>query len=98
MSINRLCNISIAAVLVIVVALTIWQSAETTKIVSAAPQQNSLFDTGYCFSGMDRLSLEGAYVEGAGWVSYTDQGPTGVNGGLLELLSKSQSCSIGKEN
>jgi hypothetical protein len=97
MATNRLFNGLIAVALVLVVSLTIWQSVETTKVVSAAGQQNEPARTA-CFSEIERLSLEAVFVEGVGWASYTNQGPTGVDGGLLELLSNSRSCSIRKEN
>jgi hypothetical protein len=97
MSTNRLFNLLIVAALVAVVALTIWQSIETTKVVSAASQQNSSSNT-TCLSSTDRLSLTSIYnKEASAWFPRTNQGPTGVDGGLLELLSNYRSCSIGKE-
>jgi len=87
---NRLLNVSIAVALITLIALTIWQSIETTKVVSAASQQNAA----YCISGIERLSMTSVYVEQArAWIPYTGNGPTGVDGGLLELLSNSRSCA-----
>ena len=92
---NRLFNVVIGLSLVVIVVLTVSQAVETTKIVSAASGSP---DTSSCFSGMDRLSLTSVYVEEAsGWFPYTNKGPTGVNGGLIDLLSNSRGCTSGKE-
>lgn len=91
MSTNRLFNVSIAVALIIVIALTVWQSVETTKVVAAASEA----DAAYCISSMARLSLTSVYVEKAhSWFSHTNDGPTGVDGGLLELLSNTRSCPV----
>jgi hypothetical protein len=93
MSRSRLFNALIASALAIVVALTVWQSVETTKVVSAAQNQDGPSDT-VCFSGMDRLSLTSNYVpEARVWIPNTNKGPTGVDGGLMSLLSSYRSCS-----
>ncbi len=92
---NRLFNVVIGLSLVVIVVLTISQAVETTKIVSAASGPP---DTSGCFSAMDRLSLTSEYVEEAGgWFLRTNKGSTGVEGGLLELLSNSRGCTAGKE-
>jgi len=97
MSTKRFFNLLIAIELGSFMVLTVWQSVETTKVVSAANQQNSSSDTA-CFSGMDRLSLTSVYVEEAGgWFPRTNKGPTGVDGGLLDLLSNYHACKTGKE-
>ena len=95
MSTNRLFNVFIFAALVVIVVLTISQAVATTKVVLAASNSSNAL---YCFSGMDRLSLTSVYVEEArAWIPLTNHGATGVDGGLLELLSKSRSCSVVKE-
>ena len=92
---SRLFNVFIGVALMVVIVLTISQAVETTRVVLAA---SSSPDTSGCFSGMDRLSLISVYVEEAsGWFSYTNKGPTGVNGGLIDLLSNSRVCTSGKE-
>jgi hypothetical protein len=84
---NRLFNILVIAALVVVTALTIQQALETTKVVSAA--------TSVCtIPPVNRSSIRSAYVQEKGmWVSLSDSGPTGVDGGLLHLLSDYRTCS-----
>jgi len=92
---DRLFNAFIGVALVVIVALTISQAVETTKVVSAASGSP---DTSGCFSGIDRFSLTSVYVEEAGgWFPRTNKGLTGVDGGLLDLLSNSRGCTTGKE-
>lgn len=92
---NRLFNIFIIVALAVTVVLTISQAVETTKVVSAASVSP---DAAGCFSAMNRLSLTSVYMkEIAGWFPRTNKGLTGVDGGLLELLSNNRSCSIIKE-
>lgn len=90
---NRYVFIGIALVAIIV--LSISQAVETIKVVSAASVSPNA--TG-CFSAMDRLSLTSVYVkEINGWFPHTNKGPTGMDGGLLALLSNYHACKIGKE-
>jgi hypothetical protein len=92
---NRLFNVSIIVTLAVVVLLTISQAIETTKVVSAAAISP---DAAGCFFGMDRLSLISVYIkEIRSWFPHTNEGPTGVDGGLLDLLSNYHACKIGKE-
>jgi len=87
---NRLFNVVIGFALVVVIVLTISQAMETTKVVSAAFGSS---DEANCFSGMDRLSLTSVYIEEiSGWFPRTNKGLTGVDGGLLYLLSNYHTC------
>ncbi len=92
---NRLFNVVIGVALMVVIVLTISQAVETIKVVSAASGSP---DTSGCFSAMDRLSVTSGYVEDAGsWFPRTNKGLTGVDGGLIDLLSNSHGCTAGKE-
>ena len=92
---NRLFNTFIGVALIVVIVLTINQAVETTKVVSAASGSP---DSTSCFSGIDRLSLTSVYIEKiSGWFPRTNKGLTGVDGGLLDLLSNNRSCSLIKE-
>jgi hypothetical protein len=95
MSRSHLFNVLIAAALLTVVALTLWQSIETTKVVSAAEiEKSASYRYSACFSGMDRFSLTSVYVkEARAWIPVTNKGATGVDGGLMSLLSNYRSCS-----
>ena len=85
---NRLFNLLIAIALVIVVALTVEEALATTIITSqpdAVPECNRL---------PSRLSIHTEIVKETGTrLSYTESGPTGVDGGLQELLNAYRSCS-----
>jgi hypothetical protein len=85
---RHLFNGLIAIALVILVALTVREAFATTVIVSSP-------DTGIaCNSLPSHLSLhtEVAKEAGARW-TYTEDGPTGVDGGLIQLLSSYRTCS-----
>jgi len=89
---NRLFNVLAMAALVMLAVLTIQQALDTTKVVSAAdtPADISLCEVPV----VDRSSIRSVYEEKIGmWVSRTDSGPTGVDGGLLHLLSDYRICS-----
>jgi hypothetical protein len=75
---NRLFNVFVAMALVIVVALTVREAVATTVIE--------------CTSLPSRYSLRTEYVDGM-WVPYTDDGPAGVDGGLIDLMSNYRTCS-----
>ena len=84
---NRLFSILVITALVVVTALTIQQALETTRVVSAAASVCTI-------PPVDRSSIRSAYMQEKGvWVSLSDNGPTGVDGGLLHLLSDYRTCS-----
>lgn len=85
---HRLFNLLIAIALVIVIAFTVREAVATTIIRS---QRNTSIR---CDSLPSRYSIHSKYVEEADmWVLYTEDGPTGVDGGLIELLSSYRTCS-----
>ncbi|HEY6072788.1 MAG TPA: hypothetical protein VIV15_05170 [Anaerolineales bacterium] len=50
--------------------------------------------SGYCISVGERLTIRSVYMQGArSWFPRTPNGPTGVDGGLIQVLSGSRSCS-----
>lgn len=85
---NRLFNLLIAIALFIVVALTVGEALATTIITSqpdAVPECNRL---------PSRLSIHTEIVKETGMrFTYTEDGPTGLDGGLMDLLSKYRTCS-----
>jgi hypothetical protein len=83
---NRLFNVFVAMALVIVVALTVREAVATTVIRS---QANAVIE---CTSLPSRYSLHTEYVDGM-WVAYTEDGPAGVDGGLIDLMSNYRTCS-----
>lgn len=47
-----------------------------------------------CFSLPSRYSLRTEHVKGTDlWIPYTEDGPTGIDGGLKELMSAYRTCS-----
>ncbi len=90
---NRLFNILVAVILVVMLALSVQNAFATAGIVSkseAAPgTKNSA-----CASLPSIQSVHAQYLKEIGrWVTYTDSGPTGVDGGLIYLGSMSRICS-----
>jgi hypothetical protein len=85
---HHLFNLLIAIALVIVIAFTVREAVATTVIrsdVDAAVKCDSL---------PSRHSIHTEYVEEMGMsVTYTEDGPTGVDGGLIYLLSNYRTCS-----
>ena len=95
---KRLFNIFMVAALVLMIALTIQGAIETTKIAMAAGTSDPLparAAAPLCdFPAVERLAIHRVYVEQMkSWVTYTDGGPTGIDGGLIQLLSGPQDCS-----
>ena len=85
---NRLFNVFIAIALVIVVVLTVHEALATTAVATK---------TGFvitCDSLPARSSVYTQYVKEANmWVVFTEDGPTGVDGGLRELFTAYRTCS-----
>lgn len=95
---NRLFNVFVVAALFLMAALTIQGAIETSRVALAAgasDQANSPAAVPLCeFPAVERPSIRRVYVaQMDSWVTYTESGPTGVDGGLIHLLSGSQVCS-----
>jgi hypothetical protein len=85
---NHLFNLLIAIALVILIALTV-REAFATSITTA--QMNAAVK---CDSLPSRYSIHTVEVKETGTrVSHTEDGPTGVEGGLMYLLSSYRTCS-----
>jgi len=93
MSKNRFFHVFIAIALVVAMALTIRKAAATAGIIT---ETNSASETEIlkCTSLPSRYSLRAEYVKEANtWMFLTEDGPTGVDGGLIELMSNYRTCS-----
>lgn len=90
---NHLFNLMIAIALVIVVALTVREAAATAGMISqtdSAKGANAL----ECVSLPSRESIRTEYNSQRGaWITVSEDGPTGVDGGLIQLLSDYRTCS-----
>ena len=94
---NRLLNIFVVAALALMFALTIQGAFQTTKVAMAAgtsDQTDLLVGAPLCdFPAVERSTIHRVFVEQMNtWVTYTENGPTGVDGGLIHLLSDSDTC------
>ena len=85
---NRLFALSIAITLVIAAALTVREAVAISLIQSESGTVVK------CQSLPSRYSIHTEYVEKANlWVIQTEDGPSGVDGGLIDLLSSYRTCS-----
>ena len=96
---NRLFNLLVAAVLILMAALTIHGALENTEIAAAAG--NSLesarpLEAANCiWSEVDRYSIRSVYLEEFGIsLPRSDSGYTGYDGGLIYLLSEYHACPV----
>jgi hypothetical protein len=88
---SRLFNVLMIAALIAVMALTVLQAVETTRVAHAA-QQSKLANTPLC--AMPAAPIQSTYVKQMGiWVPRSANAPTGVDGGLIQILSDYRSCS-----
>lgn len=86
---NRVFTIIVAIALLAVIGLTVSEVAATTLLVSSSKSTDTA-----CTSLPSRHSIRTEYVPERGvWMTYTESGPTGVDGGLIQLLSDYQDCS-----
>jgi hypothetical protein len=90
---NRLFNLFIAIALVIVIALTVREATATAAVMSQTSSAN-VAKTTECSSLPSRYSIHTENVEATGTrLTYTEDGPTGLDGGLMQLLSIYRICS-----
>lgn len=93
MSTHRLFQLMIALGLVLAVVLTVREALATTDVVSRV-NTNHESAIGACAIRPSHPSIQTEYMSEKGmWVTYTSQGPTGVDGGLMALLSSYPTCS-----
>ena len=86
---HRLFNIVIAIALIVVIGLTVREAAATSIVVSQNDSTKAI-----CPSLPSHYSIHMEYVkERNAWVTYTEDGPTGIDGGLIQLLSDNRVCS-----
>jgi hypothetical protein len=90
---NRLFNATVAFLIIIVVILTAREAAATAGIISETDSTKGT-EIVKCLSLPSRYSLRTEYVKEANiWIFRTEDGPTGVDGGLLDLMSDYRTCS-----
>ena len=86
---HRLFNIIVAIALLVVIGLSVREAAATTDVIAQAGSAKTA-----CASLPSDYSIRTEYVPERGvWVTYSEGGPTGVDGGLIQLLSDHRACS-----
>jgi hypothetical protein len=89
MKTNHLTYIIIALALLLTIGLTLRDVAATTAVVSGYASSEIT-----CASLPFRYSIHNKHIEETGLpVTYTEDGPTGIDGGLIYLLSSYRTCS-----
>jgi hypothetical protein len=90
MHINRFFNLVVIVALAIVAALTISQAAAADQLAAVNSSTANLCST----PDLNHSSIHMVYVDRLErWMTYTDNGPTGVDGGLAQLLNDRRFCS-----
>lgn len=86
---RRLFNIFVVVALLVVIGLTVREVAATALLVSSSKSTEAI-----CASLPSRHSIRTEYVQESGiWMTYSEDGPTGVDGGLIQLLSDYRDCA-----
>jgi len=83
---NRLLNVLIVVALIAVVALTVREVSATSLVVSRQASACTSMPSPYAIH-MEVVGNTGTRLP------YTEDGPAGVDGGLIYLLSAYQHCS-----
>jgi hypothetical protein len=85
---KHLFNLLIAMALAITLAFTVREAFATAQLT--AEETTAIA----CASLPSRYSIHTEYIKEADmWVIRTEEGPTGVDGGLSELLAAYQTCA-----
>lgn len=92
MSRHHLIDLLIAIVFVIALMFTAREAFATAGIVSQGHASDAI-RTAKCEILPPQMSIQTGYAAERGiWVTYSGQGPTGVDGGLMYLLSTYPTC------
>ena len=88
----RLFNLFIAIALMTAVVLTVREAAAIADLTS---QAESVSRSSPEYKDLpSRHSIHSKYISDMGvWMTYTEDGPTGVDGGLVDQLSSYRTCS-----
>ncbi len=93
MSTKRLFKVLIVVALVAAVALSVQEAFATANIISQGKAINGA-NVQECGSLPSHYSLHTEIVKETGTrLTYTEDGPTGIDGGLIQLLSDYRTCS-----
>lgn len=92
---NRFFNVILAVALALMVALILQGAIETNRVAMAAGASDDTVAAPICDNpAVERPSIHRVYVKQMDtWLTYTNGAPTGVDGGLIDLLSNARVCS-----
>jgi hypothetical protein len=92
---NRLFNLFLGATLALMAALILQAAIETNKVALASGASHPAPSAPLCDNpAVERPSIRRVYVEQMdSWLTYTGGVPTGVDGGLIQMLSHARVCS-----
>ena len=90
MSTQRLFSLFVAVALLVLTVLTIRDAAATVSVISDTAYVSQAADE--CASLPARSSIRGETINGV-WLPTSEDGPTGIDGGLIYLLSAYRACS-----
>jgi hypothetical protein len=90
MKTNHWFNLIVAIALAVIVGLTVREAVATAGVISQRTSTNQ----SECGSLPSRYSIHTEFASETGTrLTYTEDGPTGVDGGLSYLLSAYRDCS-----
>jgi hypothetical protein len=87
---NRLFNMLVLVTLIVMASLIIYQAASVTAVAKAAEavRTDPAARPAQCLRTAAHQSITASYVKKLGmWVARSEDGPTGVDGGLIYVLS-----------
>jgi hypothetical protein len=91
---NRVFNLLILIALVVLVGLTVREVSATSAVVAANQSHGDPAKAAECASLPALSSIRIVNMEERElWLTYTKDGPTGLDGGLISLLSNYRDCS-----
>jgi len=90
---NRVFNLLIVIALVALVGLTVREVSATSAVIAASQPHGDLAKAEECLSLPARSSIYPVNMENGLRLPHTKDGPTGLDGGLISLLSNYRDCS-----
>jgi len=90
---NRMFNLLIVITFMALVGLTVRESSAISAVITTDQSQGDLVNAAECASLPARTSIHSVNTaENGPWLLYTKDGPTGLDGGLIQLLSNYRDC------
>jgi hypothetical protein len=91
---NRFINLLIVIALVALAGLTVREVSATSAVITVDQSHTGSVKEEECASLPPHASIHSVYLKESGtWLPYTEDGPTGFDGGLIYLLSNYRTCS-----